>query len=122
MMAFKMGYEFSKVIIAVLLIGIQNKYVLADEENEQELYQQNCSFCHGDDATGEMPGVPDLIAQRGWMLKSDEQLLLTLIAGVINENGVSMPSRGGNMELTDDQLHELQDALNQKTAKKKRGK
>ena len=103
-MAFKMGYEFSKVIIAVLLIGIQNKYVLADEENEQELYQQNCSFCHGDDATGEMPGVPDLIAQRGWMLKSDEQLLLTLIAGVINENGVSMPSRGGNMELTDDQL------------------
>ena len=75
-------------------------------ENSEEIYMQNCLLCHGDDAKGAMPGVPDLREEQSWSKKSPNELL-NLIKKGIEKPGSSMvmPPKGGNNKLTDNQLN-----------------
>lgn len=67
----------------------------------EELYFQNCVFCHGDDATGNMPGVTDLTERDSWRQYSEDEMVERLMKGVQNPgSSQGMPPAGGNPDLT----------------------
>ena len=74
----------------------------------QQLYEARCATCHGDDAAGGLPGVPDLTEAPQVWAQSDDTLLARTIAGVNSSAApIPMPPRGGHPDLTDDQLRNL---------------
>ena len=83
-----------------------------DPEAGEELYQQNCSSCHGEDAKG-LPNLGrDLTTSEFVHSNSDQELLAFVKEGRSiddpdNTTGVAMPPKGGNPALTDDQLLDI---------------
>jgi len=78
--------------------------VMADMSGEQ-LYIQNCMVCHAEDGSGAMPGVSDLAENKAWLTIDEGSLLAKLKNGIQKQGAtVSMPAKGGNPDLTDDEL------------------
>ena len=85
--------------------AIASPGVLSGVLSGEEVYFQNCVFCHGDDATGNMPGVPDLATQSGWREYSEDEMVARLMKGVQNPgSSQAMPPAGGNPDLTAPQV------------------
>ena len=83
-------------------------------QNGAELYARTCLVCHGADGTGVMPGVRDLTAVDGPLNKADAALLRSIRDGVPGTDGaLSMPPRGGDPQLTEEDIHQLIDYLRQ---------
>lgn len=84
-------------------------YDPAQVEEGQRIYMANCFACHGMDARG-IPGLgKDLIVSEFMDGLTDEELVNFVIAGRQpweegNTTGVSMPPRGGNPMVTNDQI------------------
>ncbi|MBL4799436.1 MAG: c-type cytochrome [Oleispira sp.] len=75
-------------------------------QSGKEIYQTNCVACHGVDGKGTIPGVPDFTDKNGRLLKSNDELLNNIISGFQTPgNSMSMPPRGGNSQLSDDDLN-----------------
>jgi len=91
-----------------LLIGLfaaGSVYAGATEDRGKQLYDQTCAVCHGADASGAMPGVPDLTERQGALTKPDPELLRSLVKGTQAPGApLAMPPRGGNPALTDADL------------------
>jgi len=74
----------------------------------ENLYAQNCMVCHGDDGSGAMPGVSDLTENRNWSTMNELKLVKRLKQGIQSPGAtVSMPPKGGNPDLSDDDLKAL---------------
>jgi mono/diheme cytochrome c family protein len=68
----------------------------------QQLYDANCTACHGADGKGALRGLPDFTAKNGRMNKSDAELFRNIIHGFQTRGSVMpMPPRGGNSALSD---------------------
>jgi len=90
--------------LVICFLMVLSLSVKAEDIGEQ-LFIQNCMVCHADDGGGAMPGVSDLTESHSWSTLPESQLLGRLKAGVLKpESSVSMPPKGGNSELTDDDL------------------
>ena len=88
----------------------------ATEERGKQLYDQTCAVCHGADASGAMPGVPDLTARHGVLTKPDPELFRSLVQGTQTPGvPLAMPPRGGNPALTDADLRATLDYLRRLT-------
>ena len=84
----------------------------ATEDRGRQLYDQTCAVCHGADASGAMPGVPDLTERQGALTKPDPELLRSLVQGTQTPGvPLAMPPRGGNPALADDDLRATLDYL-----------
>ena len=99
-------------LILILTSGCSAGGGEATADSGAHLYRQNCALCHG--ATGE--GKPSMGASLQGnefvQSKSDEELVQFLIEGrpadhPLNDKGISMPSRGGNPRLTDEDLAQI---------------
>lgn len=83
-----------------------------DPEAGEDLYQQNCSSCHGEDAKG-LPSLGKDLTTSDFVHSSSEQELLTFVKegrsidDPDNTTGVAMPPKGGNPALTDDQILDI---------------
>ena len=78
--------------------------VMAGMSSEQ-LYVQNCMVCHADDGSGAMPGVSDLTENKAWLTIDEGSLLAKLKQGIQKKGAtMSMPAKGGNPDLADDDL------------------
>jgi cytochrome c5 len=74
-------------------------------EYGKEVFEKTCVVCHGKDASGAMPGVPDLAEPQSALIKTDAELLRSLITGRQTPGtAFPMPPRGGNPALTNDDL------------------
>lgn len=49
--------------------------------NGQNLYQQNCAMCHGNDGKGSVPGTPDFTKPGGTLAQSDDLLVQRVLNG-----------------------------------------
>jgi cytochrome c5 len=102
----------SRAWLTIALLAVAGGRADAAAERGERVYAQSCAVCHGADAAGAMPGVPDLGARQGALTKSDSQLLRSLVNGVQSPGApLAMPPRGGNPALTDDDLRSALDYL-----------
>lgn len=93
------------VITYALFLFLPNANAGMSGEN---LYLQNCMACHAYDGSGSMPGVGNFNESREWKNKNEQSLLLQLKKGIQKEGSVvTMPPKGGNQNLTDDELKKI---------------
>lgn len=80
-----------------------NNILMAEDMSAEQIYIQNCNICH-DDGSGNMPGVSDLADSKTLMTEKEAVILEKMKSGIQSEGNLSMPARGGNPKLTDEQL------------------
>ncbi|WP_286757947.1 cytochrome c [Ralstonia sp. RL] len=68
------------IAVALLAAGFSSGVYAADHIKGRELYDRNCSVCHGPTGQSVMPGAPNLARGEG-MLKPDFTLLASIRAG-----------------------------------------
>lgn len=91
-------------VLFLCLVYFYTSGVMAGMSSEQ-LYVQNCMVCHADDGSGAMPGVSDLTENKAWSTIDEESLLAKLKNGIQKKGAtMTMPAKGGNPDLTDDDL------------------
>lgn len=96
------------VLVVALLLVDAYSVVRAEITAGRTLYENNCAVCHGPDGEGAMPGVRSMTVNTGWPKKSDQELVAMIINGVESTDGpVSMPPKGGNPSLTEEQIHSI---------------
>jgi len=96
-----------KQLIAICLLTLLSLNVKSEGAGSQ-LYVQNCMVCHADDGSGAMPGVSDLTEVRTWSSMPENELLARLEKGIQKaEDAISMPPKGGNPELSDDDMKKI---------------
>ena len=84
------------------------------ESTGEQLYMQNCMVCHAYDGSGTMPGVIDLEENRAWSTIDGQLLFKRLKQGIQKTGGgISMPAKGGNPKLTDNELKKIIDYMRQ---------
>ncbi len=78
---------------------------ISDSNTGKAVYAQTCFACHGDDGKGAIPGVSDLTEADGPLSKPDAVLLASISNGLTTPGAaLSMPARGGNPAMTDDEI------------------
>lgn len=102
-MFYKLTKRCSDALIASCLI-FTSGLINAEEMTAEQIYLQNCTVCHGDDGSGNMPGVPDLADSKTLMTEKKSIILEKMKSGIQSPGNLSMPPRGGNPKLTDEQL------------------
>lgn len=91
-------------VLFLCFVYFHTSSVMAGMSGEQ-LYMQNCMVCHADDGSGAMPGVSDLTENKAWTSIDEQSLLVKLKKGIQKEGAaMSMPAKGGNPDLTDNDL------------------
>ena len=84
-------------------------HAAADPARGARVYGETCVACHGVNGAGAMEGVPPMSGPGGRLAKPDDQLLQHIVDGFQSPGSpMPMPARGGNPDLTD---QELADAL-----------
>ena len=86
----------------------------ATAEEGKAVYGQTCIACHGADGKGVLPGAPDFTAAGGPLSKPDAVLLQHVISGFQSPGSpMAMPPRGGNPQLSDENVHEALEYIRQ---------
>lgn len=94
-------------MVALLLVDAYT-VVRAEMTVGKSLYENNCAICHGHDGEGAMPGVRSMISNSLWTKKSDQELVMMIINGIEStDSPISMPPKGGNPSLTEEQIHSM---------------
>ncbi len=77
-----------------------------DPQAGREVYDSICVACHAEDGAGLVSGVPSFTRADGRLTQSDEVLLRHIIDGYQSPGSpMAMPPRGGDPDLTDQDLH-----------------
>lgn len=76
----------------------------AEPTDGKAIYLKTCYVCHGDDGSGNMPGVSDLSKNTRLFIEPEITLIARIKNGIPGSSGVSMPPKGGNPDLSDEQL------------------
>jgi len=120
---------FHKALLILILIAIfvsacgdseasdltnsdQYAALVGDPANGEVIFQSTCSACHGPDAKG-LPNLgKDLTTSEFVAGESDTNLIAFVIAGrdiddSENTAGIAMPPRGGNVELSDQDIADV---------------
>jgi len=85
---------------------------LGDPASGEELFSQTCVACHGDGGVGVDGLGPTLIGNEFVTGLSDDELIAFLNTGrpadhPDNESGITMPPKGGNPSLSDEDLADI---------------
>jgi len=97
----------NKLYTVVLFSFFMSSSVASDNTRVEILYMQTCYICHGEDGTGEMPGVPDLANNKTLFTDEEKLIVSRLKQGIESPGNVTMPPKGGNPDLSDNDLMEL---------------
>lgn len=78
------------------------------DNGAEEIYRETCSACHGEDGKGAFEGMPDFTDAAGRLSKDDETLIKHITEGFQSEGSpMAMPEKGGNEDLTEDDVKNL---------------
>lgn len=91
---------------------VQNVAVISAGASGEQIYQNNCTACHGVNGKGNIPGVPDFSDKNGRLTKSDNELLNNVINGLQSTGSLmAMPPKGGNANLTETEIRSALDYI-----------
>lgn len=96
--------DWFKILLVVVLFV--TTWVVASASTPGEaVYSQTCIACHGADGKGTFPGIRDLTDVDGPFTKSDEELINNILNGFQSPGSMmAMPPKGGNSNLTEDDI------------------
>lgn len=78
----------------------------------EKVYAQTCIACHGANGKGAIPGVSDFTKADGPLAKADDTLFASIRDGLVTPGKpLSMPPKGGNPSLTDEEIRAVLDYL-----------
>ncbi|CZI89158.1 Cytochrome c555 [Legionella pneumophila] len=77
----------------------QSGKMVAPTSSGAAIYQKSCASCHGADGKGIAPSFPDLTKKGGVLSKPSNVLFNSIKQGI-----GSMPAKGGNPALTDEEI------------------
>ena len=81
-------------------------------EMGKKVYSQTCVACHGANGKGMISGVSDFTKADGPLSKSDEALIASIRDGLVTPGKpLSMPAKGGNPSLTDEDIQAVLEYL-----------
>ena len=104
------------IFCLLILLPVFSVYALTGEE----VYKQTCIVCHGANGQGAVPGAANFTAEKGVLSKTDNVLLAHIIKGFQTPGSVmAMPPRGGNPNLTDEDLKKALAYIRQTYGQKK---
>lgn len=85
-----------------------------DPAHGKVIFEQTCSACHGEDGHGVIPGTPDF-TKKGGVLSLPHADLADHIQNGFSEPGkpMAMPPRGGNPNLSDQDIKDVHAYLHQ---------
>jgi cytochrome c5 len=94
--AMKYRYVFMFSFFALVVVPV------ASAADGKALFEANCTSCHGANAQGAFPGVPDLV--KSGRLKQADSVLTDHIMNGFQSAGapMGMPAKGGDANLTTD--------------------
>ena len=111
-------FSCSKVIRSLVIVALASFVTLASAsagevvETGKKVYSQTCVACHGANGKGVIPGVSDLTKADGPLTKSDEVLIDSIRDGLVTSGKpLSMPAKGGNPSLTDEEIRAVLEYL-----------
>lgn len=97
--------KVTRAFAIVALASILAPMAAADTTTGEAVYSQTCVACHGANGKGAIPGVGDFTKADGPLSKSDEALIASIRDGLATPGKpLSMPAKGGNPSLTDEQV------------------
>ena len=97
--------KVTRAFAIVALASILAPMAAADTTTGEAVYSQTCVACHGTNGKGAIPGVGDFTKSDGPLSKSDEALIASIRDGLATPGKpLSMPAKGGNPSLTDEQV------------------
>ena len=109
-----MGVNTLKIKILFFSFVLCFSITVKAESTGEQLYMKNCMVCHAADGSGSMPGVIDLEENRAWSMLENKVLLERLKQGIRTPGArFSMPAKGGNPNLTDNDLNNIIDYMRQ---------
>ncbi len=90
-------------VASALLVNLA--FAADDVRRGETVYNGTCIACHGADGSGALPSVPDFKDKAGVLAKTDTHLLRSLLDGVERPDApISMPPKGGDPALTEDDM------------------
>mgnify|MGYP003646232775 CR=1 FL=1 len=109
--------QISIVSLAIALITLQAP--LSHALSGKQVYMQTCVACHGANGKGTIPGAPDFTDSTGVLTKSNKALMRYITTNQ-KYPGVNrtMPVKGGNPNLTDQEVGDALDYIRQSYGKK----
>jgi len=109
---------------SILILAFSAAPVCATQHAGEKIFEQTCAACHGSDGTGAIAGVPDLTQLKGFRFGENSNTALFehfthVKQGIKSSSGsISMPPKGGNPDLTDQDIRDVLKYMNKKfTAK-----
>ena len=104
-------FSYSRVTRSLSIVALASfvtpAMASADEvvQTGKKVYSQTCVACHGANGKGMIPGVNDFTKADGPLAKSDEVLIASIRDGLVTSGKpLSMPAKGGNPSLTDEEI------------------
>ena len=80
----------------------------ASLENGRAAYEISCAVCHGAGGKGDIPGVPDFTKKGSSLSKSDQELFQNILNGYQSPGSfMEMPPKGGNQDLTEQDIRDI---------------
>ena len=91
-----------------------------DAAKGKAVYDGTCIVCHGANGKGEIPGTPDFTKASG-PLSQDDAVLIEHITNGFESPGAAMPmpAKGGNEDLSDEDIKNALAYLHEKFGQKK---
>jgi len=97
--------------VSVLSLFMLTLHAFAEEgnlENGRIVFEETCFACHGEDGKGAMQGLPDFTAKDSVLNQDTALLIQRILEGFESGNApFSMPPKGGNEDLTDEDIADV---------------
>ena len=97
-----------RALTLITLLSLHGVATAAEVPDGKALFNTTCVACHGPDARGALPGIPDLTRPDGALSKPDVDLVANVINGFQSKGSpMAMPPKGGNPQLSEADVRAL---------------
>ena len=102
-------------VMTLTAVPFVTRALADDNPSGKEVFEDTCAACHGENGKGILPNMPNFNEQDGVLSLADAVLLDRIENGYSSGNvSIAMPPKGGDDDLTEDDLKKVLAYLHQK--------